>query len=109
MERRSFLKKIPTLLLFPVFVVGAIKVERGREIRANGLRLSVLETDPAYSPNAHQYKVFLDGREVLNCHTADECTGECFCYCSEDGKPSYPNGFASKILRGTVKLVKIVG
>ena len=43
-------------------------------------RLSIHKSDPGYSPQAYQAKVYVDGKELQHCFTADEELGVAFCY-----------------------------
>ena len=44
------------------------------------MRKSVIQGDPGYDPDAWRYRVFLDGVEIFNCHTADDDKGIVYCY-----------------------------
>lgn len=44
------------------------------------MRVSVRKNDPGYRKNTYNVKIFLDGKEVRDCFTADDKTGEAFCY-----------------------------
>lgn len=44
------------------------------------MRISVLKDDPGYRPDAYRFKVFLDGRFLEDCHTADEELGKAAVY-----------------------------
>jgi hypothetical protein len=58
------------------------------------MRISANKDDYAYDDKAYLAKVFLDGREIKKCITADEEQGECLC--QVDG--------INKILKGIVKV-----
>ena len=45
-----------------------------------GMRISTKKDDPGYKEDAYLYKVTLDGKERLDCFTADEEAGMIFCY-----------------------------
>lgn len=44
------------------------------------MRISVLKDDPGYRPDAHRFKVFLNGVFLEDCHTADEELGKAAVY-----------------------------
>ncbi len=46
------------------------------------MRSSTIKTDPGYNPDARcaGYVITVDGHVVRDCHTADEETGEAWCY-----------------------------
>lgn len=44
------------------------------------MRISVRKDDPGYQANAFDYCVFLDGKELEQCFTADEELGLAYCY-----------------------------
>jgi len=39
------------------------------------MRISTIKNDPGYLADAHTYNVFMDGKKVHNCITADEEIG----------------------------------
>lgn len=76
-----------------------------------GVRVSVREGDPGYDPDSHRYRVYVDGVEVRDCFTADERTGEAWCYVrGADGKLKItrPGGALVEFAkRGVVRVVKL--
>ena len=51
------------------------------------MRVSCREKDLGYLPNTTKVKVFVDGKEVKYCFTADEELGKAYCYAiDEDGQ-----------------------
>lgn len=44
------------------------------------MRISAMPDDPDFNPHAWKYRVFLDGVELFNCHTADEEQGIAYCF-----------------------------
>lgn len=69
------------------------------------MRKSINSGDPDYDPSAWKYRVFLDGVEIFNCHTADDEIGICYCY--EDCEVAEDcRGYRTVERRGVVKLVK---
>lgn len=61
------------------------------------MRISVVERDTGFSPNARQAKVTLDGIEVKDCITADEEGG--FVRIRSDNQPG------GEVRRGKVEIV----
>jgi hypothetical protein len=67
------------------------------------MRVSTDKMDFGYVPDAYNYRVFLDGVELLNCVTADEELGEAHCFeephrVDKDGTPALTE------LRGVVRI-----
>lgn len=88
--------------------------ETDQEPKKKGLRLSCIKSDPGYAPEACGfYEAYLDGRPVLDCHTADEGTGECIVFETPGNKRLKGErvidhfGRVSKILKGDVKIMRI--
>jgi len=69
------------------------------------MRKSVLTDDPSYDAEAWRYRVFLDGVEIFNCHTADEEQGIVYCYEHTENTEKCRN-VKTVERRGIVKLVK---
>ncbi len=52
------------------------------------MRLSVRKDDPGYDPRAFGARVYLDGKEITHCFTADEERGYALVYVlNENGQP----------------------
>lgn len=72
------------------------------------MRASVFINDPGYIHDAPYYEVYLDGKLLKNCFTADEETGEAFVYVNKYDVRLTDTlediGFTRK-LTGTVKIV----
>ena len=72
------------------------------------MRVSVDKQDAAYNPNHIHFEVYLDGKKLTNCVTADEETGEAFCYAMKDGKLDVVNdALVVERLTGSVKLKEV--
>lgn len=71
------------------------------------MRKSVIRNDPGYDPNVDKYKVFLNGRELFDCHTADEEKGEALVYKIDDKGNIVRHGniIEEEILYGEVKII----
>jgi hypothetical protein len=61
------------------------------------MRKSVLHNDPGYDPDAFSYQVYLDGKRLDKCVTADEEKGEAVVWLSDDN-------YGLKTLSGKVEL-----
>ncbi len=73
------------------------------------MRISTQKCDPGYCPQmAGKSKVFLDGKELKYCITADEEKGRAFVYkLNDDGKPYIEPGTdeaATEWLTGNVRI-----
>lgn len=73
------------------------------------MRLSVRKNDPGYSRHSYRAKVFVDGKQIHNCFTADEEIGEAFCHAVDsDGKVFLAEdgiSLATIVLKGKVQIV----
>lgn len=67
------------------------------------MRISVQENDSGYSPHAHRCSVYLDGKRVEKCFTADEELGVCYCHDIEAFVPG-TDEIPVKELRGEVEI-----
>ena len=73
------------------------------------MRLSVRENDPGFSDKCFGAKVFVDGKEVSHCFTADEETGKAYCYAEDENgnlyiDPDNPDCVKEITLTGTVRI-----
>lgn len=48
------------------------------------MRISTRKDDPGYTARAYNYQVYLDGKKLDHCHTADEEKGEAHCFVYDD-------------------------
>lgn len=55
--------------------------------KPDGRRVSAMPDDVGYRPDAYLFSIFLDGREVEACHTADERDGTVYVYQYRPGSP----------------------
>lgn len=74
------------------------------------MRVSVKKEDPGYREDIEVYgtKVFLDGKEIHHCFTADEETGEAFCYVTKNGRDVLAEdgeSILTVILKGKIEIV----
>ena len=75
------------------------------------MRISVDPADPGYVQGSSIYQVYLDGRQLKDCVTADEERGNLICYKHENGKPVINKAgdeFVLETLQGKVEIAKLV-
>ncbi len=72
------------------------------------MRLSILDHDPDYSPDAVLYRVYLDGEEIQGVVTADEEKGYVVRYITDEEGNVQLNGdeFDFETVFGEVRLEK---
>lgn len=76
------------------------------------MRKSVRKDDPGYDPCAIYYDVYINGKKLLNCFTADEEKGEAYIFETDGSGRLIDDGSKNpceKRLRGIVKLYKYKG
>lgn len=72
------------------------------------MRASAKPTDPGYTPDAMHYRVYVDGKRLKHCHTADEEAGEAIVFLSDPKsvRQSYISGqIPEQKLTGVVKII----
>lgn len=73
------------------------------------MRISIRKNDPGYHLLAHKCSPMLNGEEIRHCFTADEETGECFCYKTDDKDNIILNDSKTEIVeivrKGDVKII----
>ena len=70
------------------------------------MRASVRKDDPGYQTNLGNVRIFLHGRLIHDCFTADEETGEAYCFVRQNGKLIVNgDGLNTVVLKGKVKIV----
>jgi hypothetical protein len=69
-----------------------------------------VQGDPGYTPDAHRYRVELDGAFLTDCETADEEQGAAVCLVIENGKPVLEGWGGKRRFKRVVKVgfVKII-
>lgn len=76
------------------------------------MRVSTREDDSGYTARACNYRVYLDGKKLKHCHTADEEKGEAHCFAHDgDGRPVCVLGgggvIETEIKYGKVEVVEL--
>ena len=74
------------------------------------MRVSVRESDKGYTAKAFDCEVYLDGKKIQNCFTADEELGVAYCYkTDEQGEvvidPETGNSLVEIERHGDVKII----
>ncbi len=67
------------------------------------MRASANPTDPGYTPRARHLRVYLDGKRLRNCHTADEEAGEAIVFLSD------PRSNLQAKITGRIPEQKLIG